>query len=465
MDMAKKHLVQFFIILCLLQLMGCTASSGINSRSSSFMYPASLADSSTLWRDDTAAIWAKLQHTSLAKLKTELGQSKETIAAGWLKLAIISKEYGTEKTQLINQLMTWRNETPAHPGNTLFPDNTTLNALLNTALPKHIVLLLPLEGPYATQGKAVRDGFLNAYYQSLEKQNLQQTIAFIDTSKTTNMSSLYNQALGQGADMIIGPLTKENVQLLNQQNNTFAVPTLELNYTDTWGSLPTNVYQFGLSPQDEAEQVAEKARSAGLTHAILIAPQTEWGQRVSKSLISRWGSVGGSVVDTLYFSGNSNLAEDIPRLLHINPQQDRSNMQQDNNKTLLEKQRRQDFDVIFLLAPSDTAREIVPLLKYYYAAKIPIYATSIIYSGTPAPQKDVDLNGVIFCDIPWVLSGHSGNRLSAVGHDSYIISNELPILTTLPNFPIYAATGALTLTSKHQIYRRLPWAQIHEGHP
>lgn len=468
--MMKKLLILFFVCANTFQLAGCAASSNISSQfqsvfshnNSAVVSEASLADNSSLWHQDAASIWVKLQHTSVEKLKSYLAQSRETTVAGWLKLAIIGKEYGTDKTQLINQLIAWRSENPNHPGNALFPDNTTLNTLLNAPTPKHIAIMLPLDGPFAAQGKAVRDGFLSAYYQSTAKQS-GQTISFIDTSKTNNIGALYNQAVSDGADMIIGPLTKENVQALNQQSS-FAVPTLELNYTDIWGSLPTNVYQFGLSPQDEAEQVAEKARSAGYSRALLIAPQTEWGQRVSKALISRWGSVGGSITDSLYFSTDSNLSEDIPRLLHIDPKEDRAKMRDNNNKTTLEQQRRQDFDVIFLLAQPDTARQIVPLLKFYYASKIPVYSTSVIYSGSSAPQKDVDLNGVIFCDIPWVLSHHSANRLVAVGHDSYVLSNALPLLLNLPNFPIYAATGALTLTSKHQIYRRLPWAQIHEGH-
>ncbi|HLB57220.1 MAG TPA: penicillin-binding protein activator, partial [Gammaproteobacteria bacterium] len=152
-------------------------------------------------------------------------------------------------------------------------------------------------------------------------------------------------------------------------------------------------------------------------------------------------------------------------LLHVNRKEDREKMQEDNTRASLEQQRRHDFDVIFLLAQPDKAREIVPLLKYYYADNVPIYSTSAIYSGSPAPQKDVDLNGVYFCDIPAVLLGRTGNRLFAVGQDAYLLSNQLPRLAKLPNFPLYGETGALTLTSKQQIYRRLPWTQMHAGHP
>ena len=129
-----------------------------------------------------------------------------------------------------------------------------------------------------------------------------------------------------------------------------------------------------------------------------------------------------------------------------------------------------DFDVIFLVAQPQIARQIVPLLKYYYVDNVPMIASSAVYSGAPDPQKDMDLNGVYFPDVPWVLksrhgSHQSGNRLYAVGIDSYTISNNIPRLNQLPNFPIYGATGALSLNSKHQIYRRLPWTQIHAGQP
>jgi outer membrane PBP1 activator LpoA protein len=303
-------------------------------------------------------------------------------------------------------------------------------------------------------GQAVRDGFLNAYYKHLAKTGQPQTLSFYDTSQKTDIIALYQEAINKGADIVIGPLTKENVQQMTRDGH-FSVPTIALNYTDIWlGSLPNNLYQFGLSPLDETKQVADKAWETGHSRALIIAPQTEWGQHTAKSFMTRWQSHGGIVTDTFYFSNPSNFMQDIARLLHVNP---------------TSEQRRQDFDVIFLLAPPENARQIVPLLKYYYVDNsIPIYSTSIVYSGTPSPEKDTDLNGVLFNDIPWVLhptTDAQNNRLYAVGLDVYFISHELQRFTLLPQFPAYMATGALSLNSQKQFYRRLPWAQIHDGHP
>ncbi len=284
------------------------------------------------------------------------------------------------------------------------------------------------------------------------------------------MSALYQQAIAQGADTIVGPLSKDQVSQLIKQG-AFPAPTIALNYTEMgFGSLPTHFYEYGLSARDEAEQMAEKAWQMGRSHALLIAPQNEWGQRTTQPLIARYQALGGRITDTFYYTPSSNISQGIAALLHINTKADREKMQDDNNKITLAQQRRQDFDVIFIVAQPQMARQIVPTLKYYYADDVPVVASSAIYTGSPDPQKDADLNGVYFCDIPWVLKATHGsdqqaNRLYAVGIDSYTISNNISRLNLLTNFPIYGTTGALSLTAKHQIYRRLPWIQMHAGYP
>lgn len=416
------------------------------------------------WQGNPNTTWDRLQHLPASKLAS-VGSTLDPIRASWIKLAIISKRYSHDSKQLIQQLVAWRTENPSHPGNSLFQANGTLSTLFTTSQPKHIALLLPLQGPMGSSGQAVRDGFLSAYYESLKSNNEQQTISFYDTSTKSNICELYNRAVNEGANIIVGPLIKEDVQgLITNNSNLINVPTLALNYTE--GNLPNNLYEFGLSPIDEAQQIADKAWGKGASHAIIIAPQTAWGQRVSTNLVTRWKSLGGTVSDTFIFNKATDFNKAIASLLHVNTKEDRKKMQEDNNKIVLEQQRRQDFDVIFLIADPQAGRSVVPILKFYYAENIPIYATSSIYSGSPNPQRDKDLNGVNFADIPWLIkSAHNNNRLFAVGRDAFTISCELQRMTNLPNFPLYAATGALTLTANHQFYRRLPWTQIRNGHP
>jgi outer membrane PBP1 activator LpoA protein len=440
-----------------------------NTRSNT---PSSGLENPEFWQGNTDAIWSKLQQTPLDKLIANQNTANAT-DAGWVKLAIISKRYSMNTHEMVRALLEWRNQYPSHPGNQLLPNTDTLNALANNVPPKHIALILPLSGKLAGLGNATRNGFMSAYNESVTRSGVTQDITFYDTNTNPDLGALYQEAVTKGADMVVGPLTKEEVSQLKNQGH-FTVPTLALNYSDSWGSLPNNLYEFGLSPLDEAKQVADRAHEAGHTRAIVIAPDTDWGKSVAKTLTSRWQADGGNVADTYYFTPQSNLSSDIPHLLHIDTKADRAKSRDQADKSTLESQRRQDFDVVFLLAAPQSARQIVPLLRYYYVDKTAIYSTSVIYSGTPQPQKDADLNGVYFCEIPSALGrygsasseGAAGaSRLYAVGHDAYLISHDLNRFTELDKFPLYGATGAITLTSQKQFYRRLAWTQFHNGLP
>lgn len=430
--------------------------------------PGSVSSSqhTSIFRENKNSHWHELQRSSSAKLMQLQNTTTDPTEIAWIQLALINKRYSTNTQQSIQELIAWREKYPSHPGNQLFPDTKTLHSLMAQPGSNHIALLLPLHGTYASSGQAVRDGFLNAYYAKLSSGN-KQTVSFYDTAGPKSMTALYQQAVSEGAVTVVGPLLKENVKQLLQRGS-FPIPTLALNYTDIYfGSLPTNFYQFGLLPEDEASVMADRAAQAGLSKAIIIAPNTPWGNRMRSALSSQWQSLGGHVQETMSYGARANFNQDIAKLLRINAQADKQLMKRDNNKHILEQQRRHDFDVIFIFAKPEAARVIVPLLKYYYVNDVPMYASSSVYSGKPNPEKDMDLNGVTVCDIPHNLqraqAEGQGNRLYAVGQDAYLLSQTLPRLASMPNFSIYGATGSLTLSSKQQIHRRVPCVRFNHG--
>lgn len=458
--MKKSILTLITLTIATIILTGCA------SLSSSSAYSLTDADTTPLWQGNSTKVWKKLQQHSVKKLAEMQNNTNDTVKQAWIQLALLAREKSANTQQLIQGLRAWRERYPTHAGNQLFPSNATLNQLQATPPPQQIAVLLPQHGSYGALGKMAGEGFLNAYYANLRTVG-KQKVKFYDTSQSQTITQLYQQALAEGADIIIGPLIKENVQTLHYTRR-FSKPVLALNYTDN-ASPSANFYEFGLLPEDEANQIANRARKAGRMHAIVIAPDTTWGKRLVTAFTLPWQANGGSIQATWYYSGKENFNLDIARLLKIDPDADKKLMKQDNTKAALEQQRRHDFDVIFLFAQPQEARLIVPLLQYYYVNDIPIYATSSVYSGKANPTKDVDLNGVIVCDIPWNrpsqhLSDPSlpTDRLYAVGQDAYLLSQALTRLIQLPNFPIYGSTGALTL-SKQQIHRRLPCIAIQNG--
>lgn len=463
----KKTTFWVICFLTLLFLSGCDTMGTANNFS-----PTTTLNNPELWKKSTNTTWQALQHTPLPALQKALGTYEDPIAKGWLSLAIISKQYSTDTAQLIKELQTWQQNYPPHPGNALIPDDETLEPLRSQSPPQHIALLLPLTGKMATSGQIVRNGFVSAYYASLGNTPQKQVVSFYDTNATTDLAALYQKAVTAGADIIIGPLTKPEVESLSQLNH-FEVPVLTLNYTSSsfFKTLPAHFYEFGLSPTAEAQQIALKARQAGLSKALVIASADAWGHRVADALSAQWQSSGGKMVESFYFTGQSDLTRDIANLLHVNPQEDQVLSRNGTNKATLAEQRRQDIDVIFIFAQPDLGRQIIPLLRFYYAGNIPFYSISAIYSGRPNPAKDKDLDGVTFTEIPWLIqlaenpaaTPEQFERLYAVGRDAYLLSQTLPRLTALPAFPMYGATGALEIDHQ-QIHQRLPVIKMHDGH-
>jgi len=347
---------------------------------------------------------------------------------------------------LVSCAAEWQPDTPPHS--------------LPTQAPQQVALLVPLQGPLAHSGQAIRNGFFTAFYQQNQKEKNPITIRIYDSSQG-DIRTTYQHAIEDGADFVVGPLDKKNVKRLDSYKH-LSRPTLALNRVNGFWHPNKSLIQFDLSPQEEAEQVALKALSDQHQQALLIVPDTEWGNHSAKAFNKVWQDQGGTVVGQLRFKSRENLNAKLKDLLQVNTEIT-PNPEDDDTPPVY---RRQDVDMIFLSASAEKARQIIPLLRYYYAGNIPVYATSMVYAGTPNPQANQDLNGVIFCDMPWVLqsrrlqkrSSMSLPRLYALGADAYYIATHLH----QGHINAQGYTGYLRLRDQH-IERTLSFATFKRG--
>lgn len=325
------------------------------------------------------------------------------------------------------------------------------------ARPQRIALLLPMQGDLANAGKAIEEGFEAVY--SAEENKPQ--IKIYDTAENQSIIEIYSKAIKEGANFVIGPLSKGDVATLQASDN-FPVPTITLNNAPIINPNP-NFYEFSLSPIDEAEQVADQAAKDGYHSAIFITPAGPWGESIASALQSRWKVNGGIIVEQLSVGANSDLTQLIRQLLHVQG-----------------KNRRQDMDVIFLITQPMLAKQIKPLLKFYYAGQIPVYSTSLIYSGLPNADTDKDLDDIIFCDMPlvidnspewtnlrqqlqsaWPMDRQPYIRLYGLGRDAALLSKSLNKLNN--SSKLMGATGMLYKDEQLHILRQLNWAQFQSG--
>lgn len=415
------------------------------------------------------ALWLSLTTLSQPELDTLVAESSDDpVLDGWIQLAEISRKQYGDTDQMLADLEQWQTRFPTHSANYILP--TPLEKIKQHlfAPPKQIALLLPVTGPLAGPAHAIQDGFMAAYNAS--SRHNQVNVRVYNTN-VDSVAALYQRAYSDGADYIVGPLSKSHAAEVAKLSHP--VPTLLLNDID--GKPAANAYQFGLSPTNEARQVAARARKNGYAHALVIAPSGAWGDDIVNAFSMQWREGGGQIVETLHYTAQEDLTTAVRNLLHVSASVDH----QKRNKKISavvssSPMRRQDFDVIFLVAYPTKARQIMPLLRYYYAGNVPVYATSSIYSGSVDRMKDRDLNGIIFCDMPWVFSHQMGNRnwpeqfnsynrLYALGMDSYALSTQLNQLILFPALGVHDKSGVLYLNKDQHISRILVFGQFRQG--
>lgn len=416
-------------------------------------------------------IWHILSRIPLHEAEAALIDAEPELKS-WLSLNLISRQYRDDGLTMLDELKKWQYDNKQSMASGILQGQSAKREDGLISAPRHIALLLPLSGTLKGPGQAVRDGFMASYYKAKKDPAV---IRFYDTNRD-NVLSLYQKAVAEGAEFILGPLTKQNVEALKHADIT--VPTVALN--ETQKSMPEHFYQFAISPQDEAMQVANKAYDMGKRHVLVIAPKGTWGESIAKSFVSQWEGRKGRVVNTLYYDDKTSMNAAVKQLLHITPSEQRDiALQQVLGKKLkFIPRRRQDFDMIFMVAYPKKAREIRPLLRYYYAGNVPIYATSMIYAGKPDPHADVDLNGVVFAEMPWLLSKssklvqknwpeqlNSYNRLFAIGQDAFLLTQQLNQLLLFPFMGLNDYTGTLYLDDEGKIRRQMAWGRFKKGVP
>lgn len=405
--------------------------------------------------------------------------SGDPILLGWLDLGRIAWTQRTSPTAMRAALRAWQSSYFNHPANN--PLVATILQRLPAVIeyPRQIAVLLPLSGRQKQSARAVRDGLLAAHYLTpAQAPRPQIRIYDIDAAGTAQS---YAQAISDGANFVIGPLLKEAVQELADTGIT--TPTLTLNFLPEEFPQSVGFYQFSLSPEDEARQVARRVAALGQYRALALAPNTAWGRRMMTSFSAELQARGGQILDYRFYDPrNPDFSSSIQQLLLIDESRGRRDRLSANIGIQLEYEprRRADIDLIFLAARATTGKLIRPQLRFHYAGAVPTYSTSAIYEE--GSRNNSDLNGIMFPDVPWVIApdglsldvrktlaeywpdqAERRSRLYALGFDAYRL---VPIVNSGSNSQeIEGMTGTLYFDDRNRILRRLPWAKMQRGRP
>jgi outer membrane PBP1 activator LpoA protein len=405
---------------------------------------------------------------------------------GWLELGYIAKTSSSDLKDFDRQLQTWRERYAGHPAGKEIIDTLRAEWKALQVRPRQIAVILPMSGAYAPVSEAVLAGFMAAYYTDDEPTERPSIRTYDVGEGSANVWDTYMRAVEDGADFVVGPLDKEGVAVLTGRGK-LPVPVLSLNYADEVEDPPKNLYEFGLLPEDEARQVAERASLAGHQTAVALAPEGEWGERLLDAFRTRFQQLGGTMLDAARYDAEAtDYAETIKDVLGI----DASEQRYQQLRALLkrdiefEPRPRPDADMMFMVALPSQARLLRPQLKFHYASELPVYSTSHIYTAIEDADADRDIDGVIYCDMPWTLDGANPYpelrakldrffpqesrqlpRLTALGFDAYRVIYYLKRLAERPYERYAGLTGNLHMDDLGRIHRELQWGTFVDGRP
>ena len=414
------------------------------------------------------AIWSQLSRLRGQTLE-QLASRGDPLATGWVELIRLQRRNGGDIAGLFARIDEWRTRYPNHPAARRLPSNLQALGELRGQDVRHIAVFLPESGALANVAKAIREGMQIRHMNALNQGEQTPQLSFYDASRG-NFDTLYARATMNGAQVVIGPLDKDKVSQLEQRDSV-PLPTLALNYGTAPSNNADNLFQYGLSAEDEARQVAKRAWLDGHRRAGMLVPDNAWGDRVADAFRDAWMQQGGSLAAVTSYDPEASVSSSVRQLLNVTNERAQS-----------------DMDMLFLLALPSYARQVPPTLAFYYADDLPIYATSHLYEGHPQPRADHDLNGVQFIEIPWIIPEaavggenalpfvesyrelRSDNepalfKLKAMGVDAYELARRLPLFEAAPGSEFYGATGALSASPDGRIHRDLSWAEFTNGVP
>ena len=330
---------------------------------------------------------------------------------------------------------------------------------LSTAIPTRppfyhihkIALLLPVGAPgiVGEAAKAVLKGVKLSLrqYEKGRRRHIIDGVVLYDTYQADSATSppevvkAYHTAIQNGANLIIGPMLRENLAQLQEDYGRFDIPVITMVYNPLTPPKPKKgLYQFsGLSLNAEVVATAERMRREHGPHALLLVDRNDQrAMDAEQYFIRHFHSLeNGEPLPTLHLSRNDHDLSKIADALGITAQdvshykalQTKIRRLRRDEEALTEKEmdtttlssehksilqaisnaenalnaivRRNAVDSIVILGDESFSSVVRPIISYYLGHDIPTYVTSRAFDETKSVEP-ASLQQVFYPGSAWL---------------------------------------------------------------
>ena len=169
---------------------------------------------------------------------------------------------------------------PTAPNESAIPVDTERN---------RVALLVPISGRDAGIGRSIAEATQLAL---LDTGNEKVRITTYDTAG--GAAAAARRAVGEGAELILGPLLADDVRAVGPIAHAAGVPVV--GFSNDVSVAGAGIYLMGYLPSPSIERVVGYARSRGVTSFAGLVPAGVFGERASTAFLRAVEGAGGQVV-------------------------------------------------------------------------------------------------------------------------------------------------------------------------
>jgi uncharacterized protein len=412
------------------------------------------------------------------------------LGVGPLKQRAAAMKPGDRMLPWINEALTQLGVVVAQPQpelqqpvGTLLP-GANANVREGYKVPAQVALLLPNDGNYAAASTSIREGFFAAYLDAGRNHAPRPSVRVYDSKGTSDGAiKAYQQAVSDGAKLVVGPLTRGEVAAVFGLAQ-LPVPVLALNHPDDKQLPASDASEFGLLPETEGAQAADHMVERGLRQVYLLISNDDFAHRAAGAFKAELAARGGQLLGVATLPAGTTSYTDTIAGLHLPTSASKpAAVATTADNATAPASAPGDIGIFISMRPAQ-ARLLLPQLRIA-GVSLPVIATSHIYEGNDDASANRDLDGVEFCDSPWLFNAQpglpnrddiaaqlpsargGGARLFAFGMDAWSLVPYLDWLRAHPGSYVPGASGQLTADQFGRMRRVLIWAQFQDGlaHP
>ncbi|WP_309602351.1 penicillin-binding protein activator [Sphingomonas sp.] len=162
--------------------------------------------------------------------------------------------------------------------------------------PRHrVAIIIPLSGQDAGVGTSIANAASLALMDSGDR-----TIRLLTYDSASGAAAAAERAIGEGAELILGPLLAEDVRAVTPVARRSNVPVVA--FSNDASVAGGGIYIMGATPGQAIDRVIRYSRSKGATRFGALVPTGLYGQRAAQAMLGSVRSSGGSITGLQTFN-------------------------------------------------------------------------------------------------------------------------------------------------------------------